>query len=96
MYLALQSLVSVPSWQNARAGGLVPGALVSGCDAASQIGFHVAAAHQEQASVLALGEWPRRDGARSASKDVRLIVVASAAAIPGASASLGEVSPFHR
>jgi len=36
------------------------------------------------------------DGTRSASKDVRLIVVTCAAAIPGASASLGEVSPFHR
>ncbi len=53
-------------------------------------------AHDEQASVLTLGEWPRRDGTRSPSKDVRLIVVASAAAILGACAGFWEVCPFHR
>src|SRR6266849_563578 len=58
--------------------------------------FDVAAAHHQQTGVLAFGEWPGRHGAGSPSKDVRLIVVACAAAILGACASLREVSPFHR
>src|SRR5579864_4695954 len=55
-----------------------------------------AAADNQQASVLPLGKRPRRNGARSTSKDVRLIVVASAAAVLGACAGLWEVRPFHR
>src|SRR6266478_3095724 len=68
----------------------------SGGRAVGEAGLHEAAAHHQEAGVLALGEGPWRDGARSPSKDVRLIVVACAAAILGACASLREVSPFHR
>ena len=100
MYLALRRLVSEPPWQNAigQGGGLVLSfdATSSGCAAFVQAVLEHATTHHEEASVLAFGEWPRRDGARSPSKDVRLIVVASAAAVLGACASFGEVSPFHR
>ena len=70
--------------------------LFSGGFAVVELGFQDAPADYEQASVLTLGEWPRRDGARSPSKDVRLIVVARAAAILGACASFGKLCPFHR
>ena len=72
------------------------GAASGGCRAVYLACFHEATAHQEQFGVLTLGEGPRRDGSRAAAKGVRLIVVVCAAAILGASASFGEVCPFHR
>lgn len=100
MYLALRRLVSEPPWQKAIGLGTGFGvgfyATSSGCASLIQAVLKYTAAHHEESSVLAFGEWPRRDGARSPSKDVRLIVVASAAAILGACASFGEVGPFHR
>ncbi len=76
--------------------GQVLAVCVSGCRAVAQAGFLEASAHDQELGVLAFGEGPRRNHAGSPSKDVRLIVVACAAAILGACASLREVSPFHR
>ena len=42
------------------------------------------------------GAFMEGDGSRAAAKGVRFIVVVCAAAILGASASFGEVCPFHR
>jgi hypothetical protein len=64
--------------QEARLGGECP---ASGGFARLEAVLQDAATRDQQAGVLAFGEWPWRRGTRSSSKDVRLIVIAGAAAI---------------